>query len=115
MRRKSSPAVFEAIVVLVALAVAAGAGLIGWFVGHEMASASASSATATQAASVPAGHVGRAGFRGDGSRAAGFGADHAGDRRRRDREEQCGGRGHPARLDPGANGVGRPGGGVSRP
>jgi mono/diheme cytochrome c family protein len=58
VRRESSPAVFEAIVILVALAVAAGAGLIGWVVGHEMASASASSATATQAASVPAGHVG---------------------------------------------------------
>ncbi len=54
MRQQS----FEAIFVLVVLAVAAGAGLIGWFVGHEMANASVSGATATQAASVPAGHVG---------------------------------------------------------
>lgn len=42
------------------LAAAAGAGLIGWFVGHEMANASASGTTVTQAASVPAGHVGGA-------------------------------------------------------
>ncbi len=59
MRRESSPSVFEAIFVLVVVAVAGGAGLIGWFVGHEMASASSSGATATEVeTSVPSGHVG---------------------------------------------------------
>ena len=58
MRRESSPGVFEAIFVLVVLAAAGGAGLIGWFVGNEMANASSTGATATQTASVPAGHMG---------------------------------------------------------
>jgi cytochrome c2 len=59
VRREASPSVFEAIFVLVVVAVAGGAGLIGWFVGHEMASASSSGATATEVeTSVPSGHVG---------------------------------------------------------
>jgi len=59
MRKEPSPAAVEAIVVLVALAIAVGAGLIGWFVGHEVANTtpSGTAVTATQA-SVPPGHVG---------------------------------------------------------
>jgi Cytochrome c len=59
VRREPSPAVLEAIVVLVALAFAGGAGLAGWFVGHEMANASPSGVPTTQTeTSVPSGHVG---------------------------------------------------------
>jgi hypothetical protein len=57
VRQESSPGVFEAMMVLVVLAVAGAAGLIGWFVGHEMANASSSAATTTQS-SAPAGHMG---------------------------------------------------------
>jgi len=42
---------------MVTLAVAGGAGLIGWFVGHEMASASSTGTAATRA-STPGGHAG---------------------------------------------------------
>jgi mono/diheme cytochrome c family protein len=58
MRRELSSASAEAIVVLVALALAGAAGLIGWFVGHEMANATPSGAAVTAETSVPPGHVG---------------------------------------------------------
>ena len=59
MRKEPSPAAVEAIVVLVALAIAVGAGLAGWFVGQEMSEATPAQTglTATEA-SLPAGHVG---------------------------------------------------------
>lgn len=59
MRKEPSSATVEAIVVLVALAIAVGAGLIGWFVGHEVAAATPTetAVTATEA-SLPPDHVG---------------------------------------------------------
>ena len=40
MRRKLSPATWEGVFMLVILTVAFATGLIGWFVGHEMGTAS---------------------------------------------------------------------------
>lgn len=40
MKRQLSPATWEGVLMLVILTVAAVTGLIGWFVGHEMGTAS---------------------------------------------------------------------------
>jgi cbb3-type cytochrome c oxidase subunit III len=50
MRRQLSPATWEGVLMLVILTVAAVTGLIGWFVGHEMGTASSGAQGATSVA-----------------------------------------------------------------
>jgi len=47
MKKEMSPATFEGVLMLVVLTVAAVAGVIGWFVGHEMANATSVAASVT--------------------------------------------------------------------
>ena len=54
-RRRRTPDSLEALVVLVALALAVGLGAAGWFVGHEWRTSPSSSETL---AAAPAGHTG---------------------------------------------------------
>jgi mono/diheme cytochrome c family protein len=62
VRKDWSAATFEGVFMVTILAVAGAAGLIGWFVGHEMGSASSNGVTSSTATeqSAPGGHAGGA-------------------------------------------------------